>query len=223
MIDLFHYNLANPYQLPSATYQLLGCELPPLNIFFPLVFTAIGSLQAYLFNLGILRSGRKQGRRKFAQKIKPGVQYYWDAELKRWVPVSNNPVSPIHELPASQPSDESPPPVSDPPSPILLKWPLAKGFVITQTFQEHLETKKEKGYKYYNGGLDLAYPDIKEGAPVYAAAPGIVKYARWNATGYGNYVVIDHFDPQSSASESSVLFPPSTPTSDPGPSPKDPP
>jgi murein DD-endopeptidase MepM/ murein hydrolase activator NlpD len=213
----------------------LEVEPPPLHLFFPLVFAAssiltplikggrggfslirppssavANRLQAYLFNLGILRfakKGKKGKTAKRAQKIKSGVQYYWDDALKRWVPVATT-ASTADPIPQESPQ----PNFKERLFPIKLIWPLAKGFVITQDFQEHLETKKEKGYKYYNGGLDLAYSDIREGAPVYAAAPGIVKYARWNATGYGNYVVIDHFDPQSSASglPSPVLGPFST-------------
>lgn len=40
-------------------------------------------------------------------------------------------------------------------------------------------------------GIDLAAP---VGTPIYAAAPGVVEYARWNAGGYGNLVDIRHPD-----------------------------
>ena len=68
------------------------------------------------------------------------------------------------------------------------------GFVITQTFAEHVARREREGYQYYNGGLDLAYPTVKYQAPVYAAAPGQVIEAGWNDKGYGNYVKLQHVD-----------------------------
>jgi murein DD-endopeptidase MepM/ murein hydrolase activator NlpD len=40
-------------------------------------------------------------------------------------------------------------------------------------------------------GVDIAAPT---GTPIYAAAPGVVVYARWNSGGYGNLVDIRHAD-----------------------------
>ncbi len=40
-------------------------------------------------------------------------------------------------------------------------------------------------------GIDIAAP---VGTPVYAAAPGVIEYARWNSGGYGNLVDIRHAD-----------------------------
>lgn len=40
-------------------------------------------------------------------------------------------------------------------------------------------------------GIDVAAPT---GTPIYAAAPGVVVYARWNSGGYGNLVDIRHAD-----------------------------
>jgi murein DD-endopeptidase MepM/ murein hydrolase activator NlpD len=75
---------------------------------------------------------------------------------------------------------------------LRLVWPLEPGFVVTQTFEEHEETRQREGYKYYNGGLDLAYPDIREGANVRAAADGVVEKVGHDPKGYGNYVVVNH-------------------------------
>jgi murein DD-endopeptidase MepM/ murein hydrolase activator NlpD len=40
-------------------------------------------------------------------------------------------------------------------------------------------------------GIDIAAPT---GTPIFAAAPGVVVYARWNSGGYGNLVDIRHAD-----------------------------
>jgi len=129
---------------------------------------------------------KQKKKRKYAQKIKLGVKMCWDPVLKRWVRC------PGEDIVYSPPDQMTP--LDKQLYKIVLKYPLSSGFVITQTFQEHQQTKQEKGYKYYNGGLDLAFPDVREGDPVYAAAPGVVIRAKYDDTGYGNYVQVENLD-----------------------------
>lgn len=128
--------------------------------------------------------GKKKRGGARSQHIKPGIQYQWDEESRRWAPV-------LKRLPSIVTYKSKPP---ESPAYFSLRWPLYLGFFVTQDFQAHLQTKAEKGYKYYNGGLDLAYSDVREGADVVAAASGVLKSASFSGEGYGNVVYIDHLN-----------------------------
>jgi murein DD-endopeptidase MepM/ murein hydrolase activator NlpD len=125
----------------------------------------------------------KKGARSV--KVKSGVQY--KQVDGRWIPVLQRPPSiEVYETLNNQDVK--------PDANFFFQWPLDPGFIVTQTFQEHLQYKLEHNLKYYNGGLDLAYSDIREGANVYAAADGILKKASYSPEGYGNVVYIDHLN-----------------------------
>ncbi len=130
---------------------------------------------------------KKRRRKVNSFRAKPGVQYYYDEELDKWLPVHSLESSKV-ESSDVEPSDVQPANV------LTLLWPLSAGFLITQDFEGHARTKAEKGYKYYNGGLDLAYPNVLEGEPVLATAAGILKSASYSGSGYGNVVYIDHLN-----------------------------
>jgi murein DD-endopeptidase MepM/ murein hydrolase activator NlpD len=49
-------------------------------------------------------------------------------------------------------------------------------------------------YWFCHKGWDIA---AKEGAPIYAVADGVVKFAGWHSGGYGKLVVVDHGSYQS--------------------------
>jgi murein DD-endopeptidase MepM/ murein hydrolase activator NlpD len=69
-------------------------------------------------------------------------------------------------------------------------WP-ERGAVITQGFGPSslwLEPAMF-GYSHFHTGIDLAAP---YGAPIFAAADGVVAVAGSGTTGYGNYVIIVH-------------------------------
>jgi len=76
-----------------------------------------------------------------------------------------------------------------------LRFPLPNNisFVLTQSFQEHLEAARKMNTKY-NGGADWApgRADAGQKIPVLAAAGGTVVRGGWDATGYGNSVQIQH-------------------------------
>lgn len=67
--------------------------------------------------------------------------------------------------------------------------PVPAGSIVTQTFAEHEQRRKDKNLKYYNGGIDYGVPT---GTPIKAAASGVVKQAGHDTTGYGVHVRIDH-------------------------------
>lgn len=75
--------------------------------------------------------------------------------------------------------------------------PVSVPVIITQSFQEHLQAARSMKTKY-NGGIDLAptnQADIYEDpVAIYAAAAGQVVQARWDVTGYGNCIIIQHQD-----------------------------
>jgi murein DD-endopeptidase MepM/ murein hydrolase activator NlpD len=158
--------------------------LPYWDYFLPMIFVAGAAIRS--------RSKRKGAK---STRIKPGVQYKQDPETGKWIPtdfnIQRSDVQPSNAK-ISQPTNLQ---FSDLPNTgFSLRWPLDPGFVVTQDFQQHLQTKLEKGYKYYNGGLDLAFFDVREGAPVCAAFHGVLKSASYSASGYGNVVYIDHLN-----------------------------
>ena len=70
----------------------------------------------------------------------------------------------------------------------LFKLPVLAPYVITQTYQEHLDYAKEHPEIVYNGGIDL-YSDDRT---IRAAFDGIVEKVAYQAGGYGNYVKLKH-------------------------------
>ena len=73
---------------------------------------------------------------------------------------------------------------------LALSWPLAN-FTITQPFGPTNVTLEPPfgPYKHFHTGIDIAAP---LGAPVMAAADGLVVAVGHSTVGYGNYVVIAH-------------------------------
>ena len=73
---------------------------------------------------------------------------------------------------------------------LALSWPLAH-FTITQPFGPSNVTLEPPfgPYRHFHTGVDIAAP---LGAPVMAAADGLVVAIGRSAVGYGNYVVIAH-------------------------------
>lgn len=69
-----------------------------------------------------------------------------------------------------------------------LRLPFDGLFVVTQTFDEHLERAMSMRAAY-NGGIDYGMPT---GTPVLAAADGSVTKATEDASGYGRLVKIRH-------------------------------
>ena len=76
--------------------------------------------------------------------------------------------------------------------PGVLYWPVS-GFVLTQGFGctslEFEPVAPECPGGHFHAGLDLAAP---AGAPVSAAAAGLVVLVERDTTGYGTHVVLDH-------------------------------
>ena len=68
------------------------------------------------------------------------------------------------------------------------KCPVIKPFVITQTYQEHLDYAKAHPEIKYNGGIDL-YSDSSD---IHAAFDGVIDRISFQAEGYGNYIIIKH-------------------------------
>lgn len=82
---------------------------------------------------------------------------------------------------------------------IKLIYPVGTGWVVTQTFADHVARAKRMGCCpkpgagcncYYYGGIDWGCP---LGTPVYAAADGVVQYKR-ELGGYGEHVRLTHVD-----------------------------
>lgn len=70
----------------------------------------------------------------------------------------------------------------------LFKVPVMAPYIITQTYQEHLDYAKEHPETSYNGGIDLYSDDLT----VRSAFDGIVEKVAYQAGGYGNYVRLLH-------------------------------
>lgn len=70
----------------------------------------------------------------------------------------------------------------------LFKCPVAEPYVITQSYEEHLQYAKEHPEIVYNGGIDL-YSDDRR---IRAAFTGTVEKVSFQAYGYGNYVKLRH-------------------------------
>ena len=70
----------------------------------------------------------------------------------------------------------------------LFRCPVQEPWIITQTYQEHLEYAKEHPEIVYNGGIDLfsEYRDIR------AAFDGTVEKVAFQENGYGNYIKLRH-------------------------------
>jgi len=71
---------------------------------------------------------------------------------------------------------------------IKLNYPVSGP--ITQLFGENPDFYKQWGYAGHNG-VDFGIPN---GTPITAAADGFVDKVGFEATGYGNYVVLSHMD-----------------------------
>lgn len=61
-----------------------------------------------------------------------------------------------------------------------------KSYIVTATFRDPTYPFRHLSE---HTGLDMAAP---MGTPIYAAAPGVVSWARTGSTGYGNYIVMIH-------------------------------
>ncbi len=70
----------------------------------------------------------------------------------------------------------------------LFRCPVRAPYVITQTYQEHLEYAAEHPEIIYNGGIDL-YADDHD---IRAAFDGTVEKVAFQANGYGNYIKLRH-------------------------------
>ena len=68
------------------------------------------------------------------------------------------------------------------------RCPVMMPYVITQTYQEHLQYAKDHPEIKYNGGIDLYSTDLA----VRAAFDGICEKVSFQANGYGNYVMLRH-------------------------------
>lgn len=68
----------------------------------------------------------------------------------------------------------------------------------TQTLVWPADSHSVSGYTYsaWHPGLDVT---ALYGTPIYAIDAGVVVYAGWNYTGYGNFAIVDHGDGQWSA------------------------
>ena len=70
----------------------------------------------------------------------------------------------------------------------LFKTPVATPYVITQSYEEHLQYAKEHPELVYNGGIDL-YADDHD---IRAAFDGSVEKVAFQREGYGNYIKLRH-------------------------------
>ena len=70
----------------------------------------------------------------------------------------------------------------------LFKLPVATPYIITQTFEEHLEYAQLHPEITYNGGIDLYADDHR----IYAAFDGTCEKVAYQESGYGNYVKLKH-------------------------------
>lgn len=68
------------------------------------------------------------------------------------------------------------------------RCPVIAPYVITQTYEEHLQYQTEHPEIKYNGGIDL-YSANRE---IRAAFDGSVEKVAFQANGYGNYVMLHH-------------------------------
>ena len=70
----------------------------------------------------------------------------------------------------------------------LFKTPVSVPYIVTQTYQEHLDYAKQHPEMDYNGGIDLYSEDYS----IRAAFDGIVDKVAYQSGGYGNYVKLRH-------------------------------
>ena len=70
----------------------------------------------------------------------------------------------------------------------LFRCPVGTPYVITQSYEEHLQYAKEHPELTYNGGIDL-YADDHD---IRAAFDGTIEKVAFQASGYGNYIKIKH-------------------------------
>jgi hypothetical protein len=70
----------------------------------------------------------------------------------------------------------------------LFKLPVSAPYVITQTYEEHLQYAKDHPEIVYNGGIDLFSDDIT----IRAAFDGFAEKIAYQAGGYGNYIKLRH-------------------------------
>ena len=70
----------------------------------------------------------------------------------------------------------------------LFRCPVAAPYIITQTYQEHLDYGKEHPEIIYNGGIDLFSDDVT----IRAAFDGTCEKVAYEAGGYGNYIKLKH-------------------------------
>lgn len=74
-------------------------------------------------------------------------------------------------------------------SPDWAAWP-TESKALTQEFGANVDRYRDRfGLPNGHNGIDIA---ATEGAPVYAAAAGVVAYTGLDAAGYGNHAIIDH-------------------------------
>jgi hypothetical protein len=68
-------------------------------------------------------------------------------------------------------------------------YPLPPNSRVTQTFAEHERRREVNGWTNYNGGIDWA---CATGTSIKASQDGVVTVVRFDATGYGTHVRIEH-------------------------------
>ena len=72
---------------------------------------------------------------------------------------------------------------------VIYRQPFNGEYPITQRYGEVIEGVTYKGQPHT--GIDYGCP---EGTPILASADGLVKFAEMDNTGYGNTVIIEHYD-----------------------------
>ena len=75
------------------------------------------------------------------------------------------------------------------PTSIIVKTPDNPGATATGTFIWPAAGMITQGYKFYHKAFDIAN---RAGGPILAADGGVVIAAGWDASGYGNRVMVDH-------------------------------